>query len=115
MPNFRIGQARTDRRAQSLRDEVGAARLEFVWLSSTGTSGCVNVREHLGIGPFFFGESGAVWLTKELVGPGDVCVDAGANVGHYTFLTAHLAGPTGRVYAFEPNPPMPPSFDDRSS
>jgi FkbM family methyltransferase len=38
------------------------------------------------------------------VNPGDVCVDAGANTGHYTFFCASLVGPKGRVFAFEPNP-----------
>src|SRR5437016_2709331 len=34
--------------------------------------------------------------------PGDLVVDAGANVGFYTLLAARIAGPTGRVVAFEP-------------
>lgn len=36
--------------------------------------------------------------------PGDVIVDAGANVGFYTLYGARAVGPKGRVYAFEPNP-----------
>jgi FkbM family methyltransferase len=64
----------------------------------------VNVGETLGIEPYFFGHSGTVWLTRSLVRPGDVCVDAGANAGHYTFLLASIAGPEGRIYSFEPNP-----------
>ena len=52
----------------------------------------VNVAEPLGIEPFFFGQSGAVWLTPSLINAGDVCVDAGANVGHYTFLMASIVG-----------------------
>ena len=35
---------------------------------------------------------------------GDVVYDVGANVGFYTLLAATLAGPSGRVYAFEPLP-----------
>jgi FkbM family methyltransferase len=66
----------------------------------------VNVAEPLGIEPFFFGQSGAVWLTPSLINAGDVCVDAGANVGHYTFLMASIVGPSGRVVAFEANPAM---------
>jgi FkbM family methyltransferase len=66
----------------------------------------VNVAEPLGIEPFFFGNSGAVWLTPSLIGEGDVCVDAGANVGHYTFLMASIVGKRGRVVAFEANPEM---------
>jgi FkbM family methyltransferase len=66
----------------------------------------VNVAEPLGIEPYFFGQTGAVWLTPSLVGEGDICVDAGANVGHYTFLMASIVGKRGRVSAFEANPEM---------
>jgi FkbM family methyltransferase len=64
----------------------------------------VNVGESLGVGPYFFGDSGTTWFTRSLIRPGDACVDAGANAGHYTFLCASLVGPQGRVFAFEPNP-----------
>jgi FkbM family methyltransferase len=64
----------------------------------------VNVAEDLGIGPYFFRHTGAVWPASTLVRPGDICVDAGANAGHHTFLLASLVGATGRVFAFEPNP-----------
>ncbi len=34
-----------------------------------------------------------------------MCVfDAGANIGYYTLLAARAVGPSGRVYAFEPEP-----------
>ena len=39
---------------------------------------------------------------QRLVRPGDVVYDVGANVGFFTLLASHLAGPEGRVYAFEP-------------
>jgi FkbM family methyltransferase len=64
----------------------------------------VNVGESLGVEPYFFGSSCTVGLTRALIGPGDVCVDAGANAGHYTFFCASVVGPKGRVIAFEPNP-----------
>lgn len=50
-----------------------------------------------------------IWVTElisQLVRPGMICVDAGANFGYFTLLMADLVGPEGRVYAFEPNPPI---------
>jgi FkbM family methyltransferase len=64
----------------------------------------VNVAEPLGIDPYFFGRSGTAWITPSLLRPGDLCVDAGANAGHYTFLCATVVGRSGRVFSFEPNP-----------
>ena len=43
-------------------------------------------------------------LLDELVGPGDLVVDAGANRGVFTVRLSELVGPAGRVLAFEPNP-----------
>jgi FkbM family methyltransferase len=40
-----------------------------------------------------------------LIKPGDVVVDAGANIGDWTVPLAKAVGPTGAVYAFEPMPP----------
>lgn len=41
---------------------------------------------------------------RQLVVPGDVCIDVGAAAGLYTMVLAHLAGPTGRVHSIEPLP-----------
>jgi len=41
---------------------------------------------------------------RSAVRPGHVVIEAGANVGAYTTLFAQWAGPTGRVFAFEPDP-----------
>lgn len=41
-------------------------------------------------------------LFKDTVKPGMVVVDIGAHVGYYTLLAAKQVGPTGKVYAFEP-------------
>lgn len=40
----------------------------------------------------------------ELIVPGDVVVDAGANIGLFTLLASRRVGPKGIVVALEPNP-----------
>jgi len=40
----------------------------------------------------------------ELIAPGDWVIDVGANIGQYTKRMSDLAGPDGRVLAFEPVP-----------
>ena len=36
--------------------------------------------------------------------PGDVVLDIGANIGYHTLKMADIVGPTGLVFAFEPDP-----------
>ena len=45
-------------------------------------------------------------IVMGLVGPGEVCIDVGANFGWYTTLFAKLVGESGSVHAFEPVPRM---------
>jgi len=39
---------------------------------------------------------------KEIIEPGMICLDIGANMGYYTLLLAKLIGDKGKVFAFEP-------------
>jgi FkbM family methyltransferase len=41
---------------------------------------------------------------SQVVKPGQVVYDIGANIGFFTIICARLVGPNGRVYAFEPMP-----------
>ena len=43
-------------------------------------------------------------VLARLVRPGDTVLDGGMNIGYMTLLAAALAGPSGRVLAFEPHP-----------
>jgi FkbM family methyltransferase len=43
-------------------------------------------------------------LLSDIIKPGDVVVDVGANIGYYTLLFSRLVGNAGKVYAFEPDP-----------
>ena len=47
-------------------------------------------------------EPGTRRLIERILQPGDVFVDAGANIGMHTLCAADAVGPTGRVEAFEP-------------
>ena len=43
-------------------------------------------------------------LIADILKPGDVFVDVGANIGFFTLLASRRVGPTGRVIAVEANP-----------
>jgi FkbM family methyltransferase len=45
-------------------------------------------------------------LFGHLVGPGDRCLDVGANIGVHTVRLARLAGQAGQVIAIEPDPEL---------
>lgn len=68
------------------------SRMFFVW-------------QRLGIGRYAPATE-YVYHLPQLVRPGDVCIDIGANLGYYARTMARLAGPQGKVYAVEPVEPI---------
>lgn len=49
-------------------------------------------------------EADVTGLITDLLKPGQVMLDVGANFGYFSLLAARKVGPTGRVYSFEPDP-----------
>ncbi len=47
-----------------------------------------------------------MFFLHTMVGPGQIAIDVGANVGIYTGWLSRLVGPSGRVLALEPYPPI---------
>jgi len=45
---------------------------------------------------------GEIAIFRQIIRPGDIAIDAGANIGSHTVYLAQALGPLGRVYAFEP-------------
>jgi FkbM family methyltransferase len=43
-------------------------------------------------------------LVQAEIAPGSVVLDIGANIGYFTLIFAKRVGPTGHVFAFEPEP-----------
>jgi predicted methyltransferase len=41
---------------------------------------------------------------RDILRPGDTCIDVGADFGWYSVIGAKAVGPAGRVIAFEPLP-----------
>lgn len=62
------------------------------------------------LGPDFVA-AGVCWehelrALANIVRPGDVVLDVGANIGYLTCYLAHLVGSAGHVYAVEPDPEL---------
>jgi len=80
---------------------------EPVVVEFEGSKVCVDPRD-IGVSLYLITEGTyeprLTQLLSELIKPGMVVVDGGANVGCFTMLAAKLVGGVGRVYAFEPAP-----------
>jgi FkbM family methyltransferase len=84
----RIAGGGLPRRSAGGRSGRRRSRLVHRALAAAARRGTVVEKEILGL--------------PDLVGPGDACLDVGAEFGLYTHVLADLVGPAGAVHAFEP-------------
>ncbi len=49
-------------------------------------------------------EKHIIEIMREILKPGMVVLDIGANIGYHTLISSTLVGNTGKIYAFEPEP-----------
>ena len=63
----------------------------------------VDVKSTIGREIFYYGsyDPQLVKVFKQVLKPGAICIDAGANLGELTVQLAKLAGKAGKVYALE--------------
>jgi FkbM family methyltransferase len=91
----------------AMRLPIDLADSELVRLPD-GRCLCINLRSCRGMyyGVYFAYEYERVisQIMREMIRPGDVCFDVGANLGWYTTLMSGLCGSIGQVHSFEPVP-----------
>jgi len=71
-------------------------------------------RTFMGLQLYYRGiyEGGVLRKLRQLLKPGMVFVDVGANIGLYSLVAAHCTGKTGRVVAIEPQPALAEYFHE---
>ncbi len=79
---------------------------ELAWAQVPGGRVLAPLGDFVGRAAFYAGDLDPKIsrLCRRLVRPGDTVLDIGANVGTVTVLLSSLAGKSGRVHSFEPNP-----------
>ena len=97
-----------------LRQAVRDTRIDRPWTIDARVPGLPSFgfEIHRGADQYISGDlaRNRIWEPFEtevfcrLCRPADFVVDIGANIGWYSVLASKLAGPTGRVLAFEPDP-----------
>lgn len=100
-PGFNVAESRLAKAYLRLMSK--AARLDYV----DGIHGhrmYLDDKDSLGISVARETEPAETRLVQRTVQQGWTVLDVGANIGYYTLLLARAVGPTGRVYAFEPDP-----------
>jgi FkbM family methyltransferase len=90
-------------------DDINAARAQdgsMLAIRRCRHGTMLYLRQDMYVGRSFteYGEysEGEVEVFRQILQPGDVALDIGANLGAHTLPMARLVGPTGAVHAFEP-------------
>jgi len=90
---------------ESLLARLRANGKRYRDVSVLGRTLRLDITDRTGRHPYFYGEAYEPGVTDAIVatlGPGDVFVDVGANIGYFSVLAAAIVGDRGRVVAFEP-------------
>jgi FkbM family methyltransferase len=89
---------------RAMRDRCPEAAIEMPWLEDTTVA--MPLGSDLSLALFTTGrfEPNAFAVLAQILRPGDLFVDVGANEGLYSLAAARLVGPSGRVVAVEPSP-----------
>jgi FkbM family methyltransferase len=82
----------------TLVDVPGMRQLQF----ALHTKPDIWISDPIRAGAIF--DSHILSLLRVALRPGDVLADVGANVGWFSVIGSDLVGPTGKVFAFEPDP-----------
>ena len=84
------------------KDIPATATVSLPW----GLSVKVRTSEHIGSDIFYFGIFDRIVpeTIYRLIDPGEIAVDAGANIGQNSSLMAWKTGPQGKAIVFEPHP-----------
>lgn len=89
---------------RAMRDRCADQVIRLPWLNDTFAQ--MPLGSDLSLALFTLGqfEPNAFAVTAELLRPGDVFIDVGANEGLYSLMAAKAVGPEGMVVAIEPSP-----------
>lgn len=95
------------RLAETSASELFLPRDGAIRVSAIGSARCFASSDDLvGRTVLLFGDFDAkiTWIVERCVGPGDITVDVGANIGAVSLRLAQIVRDSGCVHAFEPSP-----------
>jgi len=81
---------------------------ELVWTTVPGGIVRAPLNDYIGRTAFYTGDLDPkiTWICAQIAKEGDTVIDIGAHIGIVTLWLSSLAGKSGKVLAFEPNPEL---------